>query len=246
MALPRVILKQKGNIDGFKIIHSPTSNRKIDPALEEKVGSIWEQLKKEYAAKGVRVWDGTYYRLENVNEVANGEKTLKLSTIKFSTLRAYKILCRENEIREEQYTNFISSGAMIETTDHYFVFGKRGKNIHDDNIDILGGGLLESENIANSGYDIEKNVRKEMHEEGHIEDEDMDECELLGILHSLSMNVLFIFKAKLNLSKQQLQDKFKTREDDEMSELVFVEAGKIEEYLKSLPSYRPMMWNLMV
>jgi hypothetical protein len=245
MITPKVILKNNLDINTFKIVHQKTSNRVIDPLLENKATTIWKNLLKEYQAKGLHIWDGNYYRLDNPEEVAKGDTKLILSTIHFSTLQAYKVISEEVNLKESQYSNFISTGGLIKTSDNFYIFGKRGKTIHSSNVDIIGGGLLESENIVNTGKDIENNLYKEMHEEINILESDVNQCNFIGILHNSSMNILFIFRVDLKLSRSEMIDRFNNRSDDEMSELLFIEEKNIKDFLFSLPSYRPLILELI-
>lgn len=237
-----IIVKTREDLSGFTIIHKPESNRKIDPKLEQISKEIWQNLLTEYNSKNINVFDGTYYRLDNLDEVRQGSKVLKLSTIKYSTIKSYGVISQDTVLTEDMHTNHISTASLIKTTDNFYVFGQR--NIVNKS-DFIGGGLLESENIINTGLDIENNQFKEMKEETNIDPTDCQQQNLIGVLLSKYMNVLFIFQTFLSISSTELKIKFKDRIDQEMADLLFVPEKDLESFLKSQDSYRPLVWDLI-
>jgi hypothetical protein len=242
---PKVLLKQRCRAKDIEIVLNSPSKRILNPLIEEKIPEIWKKMVKEAEGKQITIWDGTYYRLENIKEVIAGLKRLELGTIKYSALQAYKIMSKQIELTADEYTNFISTIGITKTTDNYYVFGLRGKTVHSDNIDFIGGGLQEDEIVVTYGLDIERSQYKEMKEEANILIKDISKCEMVGILRSTSMNVLFVFEIDLNISKNKVMEKFKQRSDNEMQELIFVERNNLENYLKALPGYRPLVWDLL-
>lgn len=245
MIKSEIILKRKFNANDLQVEIMQTSNRVIAEELEMRARQAWGEIIEDAKAKGVELWDGEPYRLDNLAEIREGNLNLKLSTIKFSTMAGYIALTRQIEITEAQYTNHISTAGLIKTRDGLYVFGIRGNTYHNSKVDFIGGGLNRSEIIVKSGEDIATNLIREMKEEANIEEQDIALMEGLGILLSDRMNVLIMFEVELKINQDELQNIFRDRLDHEMAELVFVKEEELERFLKDLTSYRPLVWDLL-
>lgn len=71
--------------------HAATSLQ-LPTELQQSIQANWQDFANQVKAKGGKVWDGTYYRLEKFDPSTN---LLKLSTIKYSEIRG---LNHDNEM----------------------------------------------------------------------------------------------------------------------------------------------------
>jgi 8-oxo-dGTP pyrophosphatase MutT (NUDIX family) len=131
---------------------------------------------------------------------------------------------------------------MIRTFDGRYIFGKRSRN---GVLDVIGGGAQQDEMEIKEGIDLERNLRKEMFEETGIQESQVELIQPIGIVHSITTNIIFISLVQLNISQSQMNDIFKNRLEDEMSDLVYVTEAEIKTFLKEMPSYRPLIVDLL-
>lgn len=246
MVQTQIILKKRFKAQDINIVRNMNTTRKIDQNLESIAKDQWEEIVKKSEQEGTKIWDGTYYRLDNVPEIKNGSNEFKLSTIKYSLVKAYRGLSEQNNLTEDQYTYHINTGGLIKTTDNFYVFGNKNSDLNNPIVDFIGGGLQEDELIVETGNDIERNVFKEIKEEINLEIEDINESKIIGILLAKSMAIIIIFEVNLKLTKEEVQDKFNEREEDEIKSLVFIPEKDIREFLNNQSDYRALVGELIV
>ena len=114
----------------------------------------------------------------------------------------------------------------------------------NSSIDFIGGGLQPDELEVNSCTDIFENMFKEMKEEAGIEKTNILKIKGIGITLSSKYNVIFIFYTLLNITRDAALEIFNANNDNEMSDLIFVEEDKLIEFLKDKGSYRPLVTEL--
>jgi 8-oxo-dGTP pyrophosphatase MutT (NUDIX family) len=230
--------------DTYTIVHTKSS---LDLKASEKklVDTNWHKFLTEAQSKGFQPWDGTYYRMENIQDIASGSKEIYLSTIKYSQVRGLKHNVNKSLKSTKFQANNVDTASLILTNDDFFVFGVRNCNSPSiSKMDLIGGGLQENEFVVKDFSDIFKNVLKEIEEETGLTVNDIKIIQGIGIVHSCYSNVLFVFFTKLNKCRTQVQKIFSNNDDDEMVELEFVEKNFLRDYLKDKGSYRPLTVEL--
>lgn len=237
--LPQIINSTGFTDSSFSIEHV-SSSLKLSLDLQQKVDENWKDFKRNSEKTGEKVWDGTYYRLENIQEIKEGKNILKLSTIKYSQIRGltHNLV---SILPKKAIPYHISTGALIKTSDNMFIFGeRRHTSFRSSNIDYIGGGLQPEEVEVNLGCDIFENVVKEISEEAGISRNCIESLTGIGIVLSSKYNVIFLFYAKLKIDRKEVLELFAKNNDDEMSNLVFVKESELSQFLSDKGSYRPL------
>ena len=230
--------------DTYAIVHTKSSLN-LNAFEKKLVDTNWQKFVEKAQSKGFQPWDGTYYRMENIQDITSGSRKLELSTIKFSQVIGLQDNTHLFQKPTRLLANNIETGSLILTTDGYFIFGVRNSNSTSIcKIDLIGGGLQENEIIVNNFSDFFKNEIKEIREETGLRNNDITNIQGIGIVQSCYSNVLFIFLTKLNKSKSRVKEIFHDREDDEMVELEFVEGKLLKQYLMDKKDYRPLTAEL--
>jgi|GEM_PF-2158822 len=242
---PTIILKRSFNIGSIAVKFNAVTQWQCDSAIKEKADTVWQKKVGDYKAKGITVWDGDTYRLDNLAQVSSVKEEqilLALSIIKYRYVSTYPDFLDYYDAHPESNPHHVSIGAMLKTSDGFWVFGERGKSsTSTTNIDLIGGGLNKSELEINNGADIYRQLLNELHEEAGILPSIISSCEGIGILHSSVSNVLIIAKVQLNVDSSKLKGIFIKRTEDEMQDLVFIEDSKVKEYMKGMTSYRALI-----
>lgn len=239
----KTLFNKKFSASDIQIELLPTNKWTANSVYDEQVMEVWKE--KELLAKedGVKIWDGTYYRVTNIPDIElKGNLILRLGTIPYryiATVSNLKDLFRENNLEPLSH---LSTAAIIRTSEGKYLFGKRSRN---EMIDLIGGGVQQDELEVHSGADLERNLLKEVVEEAGIEQVHIESIQGIGIVHSVTSNIIIISLIQLKLSQEETGEVFKRRRDNEMSELMYVPENKISSFLKDMPSYRPLIADLL-
>ena len=210
-------------------IQRADSSLSID-GLEDVLTTLWLKIKNDTLAQGIKIWDGLYYRVENLDELETSGKKLLLSTISYSRVRALIEYSKTNPLTLSQFPLHINTGAMVKSADNIFVFGK--KDIHGKpSIDIVGGGLQEDELEVTLGHDLEKNILKEMHEEINVSKKHVSSARINGFILTSTMSLIIVFEIDLNITFSEIKELFELREEFEFSEIIGVEEESISNFL---------------
>ena len=214
-----IITGRNFNFSDIEIEHITDQNWSVDTDYEEEVQKCWEERVRQAGQNNMHIWDGLYYRVTNLDELSQSKEKIKmkLNTISYryiATLENLKDLFIEKSYEAPRH---LSTAALIRTTDGAYLFGKR---THGGSIDLIGGGAQPNEIEIILGADLERNLLKEMEEEAGIEISHIKNMQGIGILHSTTSNIVTISLVQLSLSKTETEEIFKTRTDNEMSELI--------------------------
>jgi len=243
MQQARTIYNKRFSTNDVMIVSSVEGEWKANPEYDDLVNTIWKE--KEYLAKedGVKIWDGIYYRVANLDQIEeSGELSFELSTVPYRYIATAQDLSNSFIANKFESLNHLSTAAMIRTSDGRYIFGKRSRN---GVLDVIGGGAQQDEMVIKEGIDLERNLRKEMLEETGIQDSQIELIQPIGIVHSITTNIIFVSLVQLNISQSQMSDIFKNRLEDEMSDLVYVPEAEIKTFLNEMPSYRPLIVDLL-
>jgi 8-oxo-dGTP pyrophosphatase MutT (NUDIX family) len=240
MLTPRVLRKEPFSIADINVEvqdHEWTAT----PEYERIVGAAWE---KRISETKYPLWDGTYYRVMNIAEACIPASTpmFRLGTIRYRYIATFPALCQEHKKRRLEALYHLSTIALIQTTDDYYLFGKRTRN---GAIDIIGGGVQKDELAVSTGADIERNLFKEIREEIGIPANAIERMNGIGILLSGTTNVLVVGHACLRLSKADAELRFAERGDNEMATPIFVPQDKLRAFLGDMPDYRNLIPDLL-
>jgi hypothetical protein len=237
----QILSNKPFNENTYTVVHTQSSLN-LNDNERDIVTTNWQKLLDQAKTKGVQQWDGTFYRMENIQDLISGSKELKFSTMKYSEVRALK---DDPTLSKKFRANNISTSSLIKTSDNYFIFGVRNINsMSKSKVDLIGGGLQESELVVNTFSDVFKNEFKEIKEETGLTEKDILSMQGIGILQSGRSNVLFVFFTKLKKSKDEVEKIFSKNNDDEMDGLEFIEESLLKKYLNNIGDYRPLTGEL--
>jgi hypothetical protein len=226
----------KGPFSAFDL--AVTGNRwQANEAYEERVRGIWSQRVEAAAVRGHHLWDGTHYRFNRIDDLADG-RALRLGTVAFRYIATYRALHDLHGAHGLSPIHHISTAALLLTADGHYVFGKRAIN---GAVDLIGGGFQPDDEAPG----FARNTTKEIREETGIGADALGARTELGVVMSTTSNVLVIEHIALKLTRDGVMAAFETREEDEMAEPVFVPRAGIADYLKSMTDYRPLVADLL-
>lgn len=243
MYQPRIIIKKKFEFSDIRVEILPDNEWKPDSGYDQEVSKVWQEKQDAATKEGITIWDGRYYRVVNVEELEKREELfLRLGMINYRYINTAQNLKASFMAHPFEPLFHLSTTAVLRTSDGFYLFGKRSRN---GAIDLIGGGVQKDQLEIKDGNDLEKNLLKEMEEEAGIQKADIRKIEGIGILHSITSNILIIAQVQLNLSQEEVESSFKMRGDNEMAEPVFVSEADLPSFLQKMTSYRPLIVELL-
>ena len=227
------------------VVTSSSSNRKIDPSIENQIDGIWERKKAEADKLGQTCYNGISYRINSLKQ--NGDRLeIDFGTIEFKT-RISLIEIPEYFSLGEKYDRMgCYAGATVKTADGKYVMVElSGKSLNSNKIEMLGG-LIEKPLEINNSEDLFLSIYNELEEEACIEKEDIDKIYLRAVYIGAKTDVGFYFEATLKLSAKELAEKFvRENKDEDVSELRFYEREEYRSLLKGKSENKKLVEKLL-
>lgn len=211
------------------------SSRHINPAIEAKVESLWQEKLTQTQASGQTCYNGYVYRL---NSLTVDEHTLSLNfaEIEFRTFSCLESLPEYYDLSEEYFCKNCHTSATVKTTDNrYLMIELSGKSLNHNTVDLLGG-VLETRPIISNGDDLFTSQYKEMKEEGCVQESDIAQSYLRMVYLGQRTSVGFYFEVILNISSAEIVQQFKIQHNDpDVNVLLHLSR---EEYLSHLQNHK--------
>ncbi|PKU22676.1 NUDIX hydrolase [Telmatospirillum siberiense] len=240
MFTPRILRKERFSIADIAV--TVQDHEWVAPPEYERI--VEAEWRKRISEATYPIWDGTYYRVMNIADSENSRSPpmFRLGTIRYRYVATLPALYQEHRKCRLEALYHLSTIALIQTTDDYYLFGKRTGN---GTIDLIGGGVQKDELAVSNGSDIEQNLFKEIREEVGIPANAVESMSGIGILLSGTSNVLIVGHARVRLSKTDAELRFAQREDDEMAAPVFVPKDKLRAFLEDMSDYRKLIPDVL-
>ena len=234
--LPKVLATGKWLPEQIDVVHS-LSNRKINSDWEAKCEAEWLRKVEDAKITGKKAWDSVTYRLNDL-KVENNRVHLDFGTIPFRIRNTFPSIVEGQEVEEECFPKGIFVAGLIQTTDDLFVFGKlSGKTLVKRKIDFIGGTLVKDELIVNNGSDLIIALEAELLEEINVSPEHVASYQLISIVLSDRFNVGLIYHVQLKVSSETVLESFQKANDQEMSDVVFVEKKDLYNFASDIPGF---------
>ena len=229
MERPRILATGKYKPSDLQIVVSE-STRKIQPQVENKLEAIWQAKVKKAEEKGQVCYNGISYRLNSLKE-EGGQLILNLGTLEYKVRDSLTAIPEYFDLSEEYFRKGCFTSASIKTSDNLYLMAElTGKSMNPNSIDLIGG-IMETDIDMEIGNDVFKSLYKELEEEAGITQKDINECYLQTIYLEYKTNVAFYFEVILNVTAEELVERFKNNKDGDIKSLrVFTR----EEYINVL------------
>ncbi|MFW5702851.1 MAG: NUDIX hydrolase [Candidatus Dojkabacteria bacterium] len=251
MGGPKILTLKNFNFDQIKIRNSDVDFVSTLPEeIRQQTDVIWKEKSGKLLSEGKSIWDGVLYRVANVAEIEayqRGEIEFELGVVNYRYPFVSKDLLDFYENNPKYRIHHFGIGAVILTSDNLFALGKRNpkKNIHADNVDLIGGTFNQDEQILQTGEDLKTSLSRELAEEAGIAPRDVLQTKAIGIIQSYQYYVQIICVVELNKTSSELDRIFMQKEDEEMSGMIYKSSAEIKDYLDTLPTYRPLVSKLL-
>ncbi|TMP21757.1 hypothetical protein CWC02_01080 [Pseudoalteromonas sp. S2721] len=224
----KILIKNVSEIESYDVLASESSLNIVP--YEQVLKDYWHEVIADAQSAGTEIWDGQYYRLENIDEIQRGSLQLKLSTISYSTTRSLMKLSQQQNLASCYFPYHVNTGALISTSDDFFVFGQKTTKSGTYYLDLIGGGLQKDELDVQQAIDIKNNILKEAFEEANITSSMIDWVNLNSLILTNTMSVVILFNIKLNVDKGLLLKSFEDRVENELSGLQFFDQQSVKEF----------------
>lgn len=150
----------------------------VDREIIVKFSDREVRIPQEIQAKIDGHWDGLIasgktYRRGEVFTVTNKEVAdTAIRILVEKTDYAHYLYCQNIESLGENGVHIIHTAALVETSDHYTIFGEMGAQTSRAGIHQLCGGGIDNDDLRGGYFDLKHNIAKELKEELDIDVED--------------------------------------------------------------------------
>ncbi len=194
------------NIEKKKLEIIMQDKRIILPTdLKEKIEKNWENAIKS----GANIWNGEVSLVSNIIEDAN-----KIKIVCSKTDYAHYLYGERVGLPEEYSCPNLSGGAIIETSDNYYIIGELEKSTSYPRMLTLSGENIDVEDINCGCIDIIKTISRECTEEINIGLEDKSKVRSFKIKYICIENneeqpgVQIFAKVKLNITAREVKENY--------------------------------------
>lgn len=235
MELP--LLLAQGHFQPQDLIVSVSeSNRKIDPVIEAQIEALWTTKVATAKEQGKTIFNGLSYRL-NTWAVLENKLHLDFGIFDFKTRECLVEAEGYNELPEAYFRKGCHTQGTIKTTDDkYLLVELSGKSLNFNKVDFVGG-IMETVPEIKTGQDIFNSFLLELEEEACVEKSDIADIYLNIIYLNIHTNIGFYFEVILNISSEQLANRFAQEAKDQ--DIKSLKILSKEDYLKTLRSINP-------
>jgi|GEM_PF-5479414 len=217
-----------------------------DPKFKQRVDLAWDKLQDEAKNKKALLWDALLYRLDDFHQHSEGLE-LDVSLVSYRFAKTARTLPDLAELPSTAWPQSIFTCGLIQTSDNFFVFGKRGATVSRNSIDMIGGALSFTETRLTSGTELFQAIGQEIKEETGVMDNDISELFLKAVFFvPESYKYGFLFSVQLTMNATSVKERFdQLSEKEEMSELIFVSGSELKKTLLELGGYKPILAELV-
>ncbi len=239
MDLPRILVTGKFKPNDLEVSVS-ASDRKVDPAIEVELESVWQAKVKKAEENGQICYNGISYRLNSIQE-KEGKISIDFGTIEYKVRDGLIVIPEYFDLPEEYYRKGCFSSASIKTSDDlYLMVELTGRSMNLNAIDLVGG-IMETNVLMNNGNDVFRSFYNELKEEAGITEADIRQSYLQTIYLEYRTNVAFYFEVVLDISSDVLLKRFQDNKD---ADIKSIRLFSREEYLTVLNNHKSMNKHL--
>lgn len=227
------------NINNKKVVVF-MKNTKIElpQNIQDKINENWKKIEEE----GSNVWNGEVYGVTNLEDT---EKEVIIECKKSNY--AHYLYGERIGLPVQYECKNLSAGALIETSDHYYLVGELDETTSYPHMLQVSGGGVDNADVKEERADIIKTILREVMEEINIDLEDKSivssfDTKYMYITEKNEQPGIQIFaKANLNMTAGELQEHYKTylaylRENELEVEFGKIHFIKTMKELNSLPN----------
>lgn len=234
MELPKILVTGKFNPEDLMVSVS-TSNRAIDPIIEGQIETIWNEKVKNATEAGKICYNGTSYRLNSLEE-NEGKLVIDFGTFAYKVRDGLTAIPEYFDLPEEYFRKGCFTTASIKTADNFYVMVElTGKSMNENVIDLVGG-IMETDVEMKTGIDVFKSFYKELGEEVGVYATDITTIFLNSIYLEHRTNVGFFFEVTLNITSQELLNRFNGNRDQDIKSVRCCTKDEYRTILTNHPS----------
>jgi CBS domain-containing protein len=225
-----------------------------DPGTHTMMKGIWDEFFAKAISQGKIIEDLPNFRIDGVT-VLNGEVHIEMSLVPYWVKIAFREYLKQEgtsiqEFDEAELPRGIGIGGILQTSDGKYVFADKsgGKTNAQYKIGVVGGIPTANEITLNSGETIVAHLISEIVEELGISPKNVnvEEVVITDIYLTNSGSIMVMTEAKLNITADEVKEKFENRKDtNELTNIIVVSEGEeLREILEKMGSYHVRMWEL--
>lgn len=196
------------------------------PHVEEMISRAWEVESNLAGQAGRNLYNGRLARLIRAESSTN-ELRLRLGDTCYRDFLGTNVLnaAEVAKIDPELFSNAVGTSATVRTRDGLLVLGRRSERVafHGGYLHSFGG-MLESADRRSDGYDIFGGVKREVMEELGVNDGEIGDVVLIGLVRDRTiLQPEILFDLDVTMNRAELSERFDPQlSDGEHSAIEFV------------------------
>lgn len=196
---------------------------KYNKITKKLIEESWQDTVKGNKSVGKDFWDSIVYRL-NKAEVKDAKLVLDLSEATFKDLQGTNAThwILKDIYGSEYLANGILVQAVVYSSDGNIILGKRNTGVKKqfEQFAVFGGTIDKDELIVKDSETFFDSIRLELKQEIEVEPKEIESLVITHLVEDWKHYPVFTFEAKLRLTTQELQDKFKNNSKVEHSQIM--------------------------
>lgn len=234
LSLMNILIAKRLSFDQISITISDYEFH-FDDKIQKEVDIMWNKKVEESIQHWYKIWDWLNYYLQWYQEYDNNLH-LDFGTIRFRNISMVKFL--DNNLQQKINDNqpkWLFVAWIIRTNDEYFIFPKRsGRDVTkavSKEISTIWWVLQPDDKNIENFDDIRNHMKIELLEEVWVDSTYITHWEFIWLTSSKAWNRGIIFYVIVDLTYEEIVEKFNQSNDWEMSEIIGIPSYQLEEFL---------------
>lgn len=225
------LLKEPLNKNSQVIISHIESSRKIDNDLEVKAEQLWNEELARAASQGKKLWDSKLYRVENISTDADNNLNIAFSQINYSIRKSLSKFTDDiTRLGLDYSASGCFSSIFVKTKDNKLLFiEKSSKYVTSKKNSFVGGIMSVDEMDINNVADLFFSAEKEIEEELGVPISHIVSDDLVAVFRNANYNYCFLYSTLLDLTFDEVVQKFNENNDGEASAVIGIPVDEIEK-----------------
>lgn len=227
------------NINNKKVVVFMKDTKiELPQDIQDKINDNWKKIEEE----GANVWNGEVYCVTNLEDT---EKEVVIECKKSNY--AHYLYGERIGLPMQYECKNLSAGALIETSDHYYLVGELDETTSYPHMLQVSGGGVDNADVKEGRADIIKTIQREVMEEININLQDKSIVSSFDVKYMYMTEkgeqpgIQIFAKVNLNITAENLREHYKTYLAYLRENGLEVEFGKIHliktmKELNSLPN----------
>lgn len=208
------------------------SNREVNAKIESQINSIWLSGVADKKKEGGVLYNGNTFRVEAIKKL-DSMFEISIYPVKYKIFYGlHKQIDKINMLGKKYSPNNLAVGALLKTSDQKYIFCKQSEKAYaNPGISIIGGIVEKTKKIKDI---LKANLFSEITQETGIPPKEIKRIKPLCFIQSKQGSIILFNLVELTITSGKALKIFRTKHDNELSELILVVKEGIVDFVAEL------------